>query len=107
MAILINPSLRRPLQSDFESCGVRVTEVSINDFMLYHQELNEAEVDELDKYDDAIAAHYVYAISVYSNMLGKKLGSNNYTFWVKRRRQTYCAPLGLWALDSCQKMVQS
>lgn len=46
-------------------------------------------------YEDAIAAHYVYAISLSLNMLGKQLGSKNYTFWVKRRRQTCSSPLGL------------
>lgn len=95
MSILINPDLKRPLQAEFESCGVRVTEVSIDDLMLYHHELNGVEIEVLEMYDEAITAHYVYAVSVYSKMLGKQLGSNNYTFWDKKRRQTYRAPLGL------------
>ncbi|XP_054260066.1 mucin-2-like [Macrosteles quadrilineatus] len=55
----------------------------MTDFLFFYEELVEAEVNDLTMYEDAIAAHYKYAISLYSNMLGKQLGSNKYTFWVK------------------------
>lgn len=66
---------------ELEDCGVAVREVSMTHFLYYYEELRDAEVEDISMYDDAIAAHYVYAISLYSNMLGKQLGSNNYTFW--------------------------
>lgn len=99
ISIVVNPALKNLLLNEFRSIEVQVDETSIEDFVTNHPKFEEADIGNIEMYDDMTAAHHIYMYSIMSNMIGKQLTSLNYTFWVKRRKQTYAPPLGLLKED--------
>lgn len=56
--------------------------------------------NEIDNLKSLNVAHYVLAVSMLINLIGKNVNATNYTEWKQRRIRSYSAPLMLAANDA-------
>lgn len=83
---------------------VTVLKRTITEFKIsYAEEVDWKDLKDLDKME---APHYVFAICLSMNLIGKSLNDDNYTDWMSKRFKSYAIPLGLEADDSLLAYIQ-
>lgn len=90
-----NKSFYRALQTTLRQCNIHVRYTDIDTYAGMSEEYREANLDDLSKFDQMNTSHFIFAMCIVLNLLGKQITPSFLSKWMGNRCRSYASPLGL------------